>query len=73
MKIGERIKYFRESNGLKLREVAAGTGLSISFISDMERGRTMPSLATCQKLATLFRMPLIILFSGVKIETEQNS
>lgn len=65
MKISDRLKSLRAEHGLKLREVSKKTGLSISYISDIERGRTSPSLATCFKFAKLYKMALSELFKKV--------
>lgn len=40
-----------------LKEVSEGTGLSISFLSDMERDVTLPSLKTLVKLSEFYNAP----------------
>ena len=67
MTISERLKALRKQHGLKLREISKGTGLSVSYISDIERGRTMPSVETCGKLAEVYGVSLSNLFRGVEI------
>lgn len=67
MKVSERLKSLRKQHGLKLREVSKKTGLSISYISDLERGRQNPSLETCQKLATVYKIGLSEMFVDVKL------
>jgi transcriptional regulator with XRE-family HTH domain len=67
MKISERLKQLRTLHGLKLREVSKKTGLSLSYISDLERGRQNPSLETCQKLATVYKITLSEMFVEVKL------
>ena len=49
--IGPRIKAVRLQKGLKLKDVARETGLSISFISQVENNNTSPSLSSLIKLA----------------------
>ena len=66
MNIAQTIKDHRKANGWTLREVAARTGLSISYISDIERGRTNPSLRTCIKLARVFGIEIWRLFEQRK-------
>jgi DNA-binding transcriptional MerR regulator len=44
----------RKRSGLKLIAVSRKTGLSVSFISALERGQANPSIATLQKLAVLY-------------------
>lgn len=58
--IGETFRFLRKLRGLKLREAAALSGLSITFLSDMERGKVRPSLGTIQALVTAYDAPLII-------------
>ncbi|MGD2272452.1 MAG: XRE family transcriptional regulator [Desulfobacterales bacterium] len=49
--IGSKIKEIRLQKGLKLRDVAKETGLSVSLISLVENNNTSPSLSTLIKLA----------------------
>jgi transcriptional regulator with XRE-family HTH domain len=49
--IGPKIKEIRLQKGLKLKDVAKETGLSISLISLVENNNTSPSLSTLIKLA----------------------
>ena len=60
--IGETFRYHRNKNGMKLWEVSAQSGLSVSFLSDLERGRAQPSLATIEKLCTVYDCPLVVKF-----------
>ncbi|MFH1795271.1 MAG: XRE family transcriptional regulator [Pseudomonadota bacterium] len=43
---GERLRTRRRELGLTLKEVADGAGLSVGFISQIERGITTPSLSS---------------------------
>lgn len=54
--LGARLRRFRKARGRTLAEVAAETGLSVSFLSDIERGRTNPSLDTLGKLARVYEL-----------------
>jgi transcriptional regulator with XRE-family HTH domain len=47
----QTLRTLRKLRELTLKEVAADTGLSVSFLSDIERGRTNPSFDTLTKLA----------------------
>lgn len=60
--LAEYLKIMRESRNMKLREVAEKTGLSTSYLSDLERGRTLPSIETLEKLAAYYGMKLAIRF-----------
>lgn len=60
--LAEYLNAMRENRDMKLREVSERTGLSISYLSDLERGRTLPSIETLEKLASCYGMNLAIRF-----------
>ncbi len=66
--LADKLRAYRKHSALKLHQVAAKTGLSISHISEIENGTNNPSLETCQKLATLYGLTLAALFEGVTIQ-----
>ena len=49
--IGTRIKALRNQQGLTLAELGARSGLSTSYLSQIERDRTAPSLPTLTEIA----------------------
>jgi len=49
--LGQTIHAIRDTAGLTLREVADQSGLSVSYLSDIERGRTEPSLHALRQIA----------------------
>ena len=49
--IGPKIRAVRLKKGLKLKDVARETGLSVSLISKVENNNTSPSLSTLIKLS----------------------
>jgi ribosome-binding protein aMBF1 (putative translation factor) len=51
VRVGLRLGAARERQGLSLREVARRTGLSPSFISQVERDRVTPFFASLKQLA----------------------
>jgi len=52
MIIGARIRWFREQKGLSQRDIEERTGLLRCYISRVENGQTVPSLATLERLAS---------------------
>ena len=52
MQLGRKIRDLRLRRGLTVQQLAAASGLSKGFISQVENGRTSPSLATLRDLAT---------------------
>lgn len=57
----ESIRTCRKQRDMTLAQVAEKTGLSVSFLSDLERGRTDPSLSTLKRLAACYSMPVAYL------------
>lgn len=49
---GEKIRQMREERSWTLSELAEKAGLSASYLSELERGETNPSLKTIQKIAS---------------------
>ena len=62
--LGLTIRRLRESRRLSLKEVAARSGLTQSFLSQVERNLTSPSVASLRKVAQAFGVPLTELFQG---------
>lgn len=59
MDLGSKLKNIRKNiKGYTLQDVFEGTEISVSFLSDMERGKTKPSLETLQKLANFYQVNL---------------
>lgn len=57
MTLGEKLKSIRKNlRGYTLQKVFQDTGVSVSFLSDIERGHTKPSLETLQKLASYYQV-----------------
>ena len=65
MTIGQRIREIRRRRDKTLKEVAEASGLSLTYLSDVERGRTQPSLKTLQRLAEGLEVTTTDLMSGV--------
>ncbi|ACD23820.1 transcriptional regulator, MerR family [Clostridium botulinum B str. Eklund 17B (NRP)] len=51
MSVGEKLKLFRNKKDLTLKELNKLTGISISFISDIENNRRNPSIDNLKILA----------------------
>lgn len=62
MTLGLKLKTLRELKGYTLKQTAERTGLSIGFISQVERGQTDPSLSSLKKLANTLGVKLGDLF-----------
>ncbi len=55
--LGASIRTGRRDAGLKLREVAAATGLSISYLSQIERDLLTPSVDALRRIANAVDIP----------------
>ena len=53
--LGERLRLRRKELKLSMKEVAVSSGLSIGFISQVERGLTSPSLTSLTAIANFLR------------------
>lgn len=53
-KLGNRLRLLRKAKGMTLDDVSKETILSLSYISDLECGRTRPSLKTLTNLADVY-------------------
>jgi len=60
--IGERIKYLRQRKGMGLVELGRHTGLSASFLSQLETGRVVPTLRNLARIALVFSRDLSYFF-----------
>ena len=62
--LGERLRTIRLARRLTLRDVSQAAGVSESFLSQLERGRSSASVATLQKLAGALGIEISDLFGG---------
>src|ERR1700758_883515 len=61
-KLGERIKRLRLKKSMGLVELGRHTGLSASFLSQLETGRVVPTLRNLARLAMVFSKDLSYFF-----------
>lgn len=62
MILSQRIKSIREQRNMTQGDIETRTGLKRSYISRLEHGRTIPSLATLEKFAQALAVPLYQFF-----------
>ena len=68
--LGARLKDARGRSGMSLREVARQLGVSPSFVSQMENGKSQPSVATLYSMAQLLDVSIDELFESGPREEE---
>jgi transcriptional regulator with XRE-family HTH domain len=56
--LGERLRVLRKNRRHTLADVGRATELSVSYLSDIERGRARPSVGTLEKLAGFYNVHL---------------
>ena len=61
-RIGERIKFLRLKKSMGLVELGRHTGLSASFLSQLETGRVVPTLRNLARIAMVFSKDLHYFF-----------
>lgn len=54
--LGQRLRAIRKSSHMTLKQLAKEVGISVSFLSDIERDRTSPSLNTLALLGEFYGM-----------------
>jgi len=56
--LGEKIRQRRTALGLTLRRLGEETDLTASFLSQVEKGQTSPSIASLQRVAAALQQPI---------------
>lgn len=67
--IGMRLRQLRIRRGLSLAQVAKAAGISISFLSALERGRMSASVGTLRKLARFYKTNILAFFDPAESST----
>jgi transcriptional regulator with XRE-family HTH domain len=62
--VGDRVRQVRQLKRFTLRTVAKRAELSVSFLSQVERGKANPSIASLQRIAAALGMSIAELFDG---------
>ena len=60
---GSRVRALRKKRGMTQEQLAEATGLSVNFISFVERGIKSPSLANIGHIAKALNVPVMELFN----------
>ncbi|HLI77145.1 MAG TPA: XRE family transcriptional regulator [Acidobacteriaceae bacterium] len=67
-RIGDRIKYLRQRKQMGLVELGRHTGLSASFLSQLETGRVVPTLRNLARIALVFSKDMSYFFEPERPE-----
>lgn len=63
--ISEKIRQVRTYKGITLKEMSAMTGLSVSFLSQVERGTSSLAISSLEKIAIALEVPITDFFQTV--------
>src|SRR5580693_400334 len=63
---GQRFRRLRARRGLSLAQVAQATGVSVGFLSALERGQMRSSVATLRRIARYYRTNILSLFEAAR-------
>ena len=61
-RFGKRLRYIRRHKDLTQEQLAEAVGISIEFLSNLERGVNAPSFETLEKLATILEVQVRAFF-----------
>ncbi len=64
---GRAVQARRQGFNISQEELAWRAGLHRSYLADIERGARNPTLATIQKLAGAFRIPMSVLLGETEL------
>jgi transcriptional regulator with XRE-family HTH domain len=61
---GQRFRRLRARRGLSLAQVARATGISVGFLSALERGQMRASISTLRRIARFYRTNILSFFQA---------
>ena len=64
--LGARLRELRKKKGLKLVALANKSGVSLAYVSEVERGRKLPSLEILDRLAGALGLSILDVLDGVE-------
>jgi DNA-binding transcriptional MerR regulator/quercetin dioxygenase-like cupin family protein len=67
--IGPRLRRLRTKRGRSLAEVAAAAGISVGFLSALERSQMSASVGTLRRLARYYRTNILDFFDATELNT----
>jgi DNA-binding transcriptional MerR regulator/quercetin dioxygenase-like cupin family protein len=67
--IGPRLRRLRTKRGAGLAEVAAAAGISVGFLSALERSQMSASVGTLRRLARYYRTNILDFFDATELNT----
>lgn len=62
----QKIKYLRQKNNMTLKDLSERTGLSISFLSQIERGSASLAITSLKNIADAFNVGITYFFTDIE-------
>ena len=68
-----RLRWLRKKSGMTLAQLSERSGVSVSFLSDLERGErgVLPSLLVLERIAAVYGLTVGESLVNVRITTEE--
>ncbi len=65
--VGEKIRHFRTLKGWTLQELHEVSGVSRTYLGELERGVSQPTATVLKKIADAFRVPIEMFFEETNL------
>lgn len=73
MNVADRIKYFRQKNGITVNKLANMAGISQSYLRDIELGKKQPTIEYLSYICGALKISLVTFFSEYEATDEVNT
>lgn len=73
MNVADRIKYFRQKNGITVNKLANMAGISQSYLRDIELGKKQPTIEYLSYICGALKISLVTFFSEDEATDEVNT
>ncbi|ANA99472.1 helix-turn-helix domain-containing protein [Mycobacteroides chelonae] len=70
--VWQALRVARSKDGQSLTALADVAAMSVSYLSDLERGRQLPSVEAVRKLASALNVPVSVLERERRVDTNGN-
>ena len=70
--VWHELRVIRTKDSRSLTDLATDADLSLSYLSDLERGRQLPSAEATRKIATALNVPISVIERNRHIDSDGN-
>jgi transcriptional regulator with XRE-family HTH domain len=61
--LGAAVRAHRHAKGMTLEDLADASGINVTYVSDIERGRSNPTIGKLSDLASVFEIRISVLLA----------